>query len=142
MHICRNAEGVHGKKKFGNPCSKSIQHWWYNPMLVVLMPPTNPHASHSQSSLLAPPGATTLRIATSALVHSTAEYCAPVWCRSAHTHLIDLPSTTPCLHLAMTRCLHPTSGNNLPNLAGIQPSTELRRKGAFFAMIAVLWEVI
>jgi len=28
-------------------------------------------------------GATTLRIATLALVHSTAEYCAPVWCRCA-----------------------------------------------------------
>ena len=34
-------------------------------------------------------GATTLRTATLALVHSTAEYCAPVWCRSAHTRLID-----------------------------------------------------
>ena len=34
-------------------------------------------------------GATTLLIATLALVHSTAEYCAPVWCRSAHTRLID-----------------------------------------------------
>jgi len=29
--------------------------------------------------------ATTLRTATLALVHSTAEYCAPVWSRSAHT---------------------------------------------------------
>jgi len=34
-------------------------------------------------------GATALRTVTLALVHSTAEYCAPVWCRSAHTHLID-----------------------------------------------------
>ena len=34
-------------------------------------------------------GATTLRTATLVLVHSTAEYCAPVWCRSAHSHLID-----------------------------------------------------
>jgi len=34
-------------------------------------------------------GATTLRTATLALVHSTAEYCAPVWCRSAHNCLID-----------------------------------------------------
>ena len=33
--------------------------------------------------------ATTLRIAASALVHSNAEYCAPVCCRSAHTCLID-----------------------------------------------------
>ena len=30
-------------------------------------------------------GAKTLRIATLSLVYSTAEYCAPVWCRSAHT---------------------------------------------------------
>ena len=32
-------------------------------------------------------GAKTLRIATLSLVYSTAEYCAPVWCRSAHTRL-------------------------------------------------------
>ena len=30
-------------------------------------------------------GATTLGRATLALVHSTAEYCAPAWCRSAHS---------------------------------------------------------
>ena len=34
-------------------------------------------------------GAKTLRIATLSLVYSAAEYCAPVWCRSAHTRLID-----------------------------------------------------
>jgi len=34
-------------------------------------------------------GATTLRIANLAQMHSTAENCAPVWCRSAHTRLID-----------------------------------------------------
>ena len=34
-------------------------------------------------------GATTLRTATLVLVHSTAEYGAPVWCCSAHTCLID-----------------------------------------------------
>ena len=34
-------------------------------------------------------GAKTLRIAALSLVYSTAEYCAPVWCRSAHTRLID-----------------------------------------------------
>jgi len=33
--------------------------------------------------------ATTLQIATLVLVYSTAEYCAPVCCRSAHTRLID-----------------------------------------------------
>ena len=41
-------------------------------------------------------GATTLRIAALALVHLTAEHCAPVWFRSAHIHLIDLSSKTPC----------------------------------------------
>ena len=34
-------------------------------------------------------GAKTLRIATLSLVYSAAEYCAPVWCRSAYTRLID-----------------------------------------------------
>ena len=34
-------------------------------------------------------GAKTLRIATLSLVYSTAEYCAPVWCCSAHTRLMD-----------------------------------------------------
>ena len=34
-------------------------------------------------------GAKTLRTATLSLIYSTSEYCAPVWCRSAHTRLID-----------------------------------------------------
>ena len=34
-------------------------------------------------------GATTLRTTTLALVHSTAEFCAPVWCHNAHTCLVD-----------------------------------------------------
>ena len=34
-------------------------------------------------------GAKTLHTAALSLVYSTAEYCAPVWCRSAHTRLID-----------------------------------------------------
>ena len=39
-------------------------------------------------------GASVLRTATLALVCSTAEYCAPVWCRSAHSRLIDPLLTT------------------------------------------------
>ena len=35
-------------------------------------------------------GAKTLRIATLSLVYSTAEYCAPIWCSSAHTRLIEV----------------------------------------------------
>ena len=34
-------------------------------------------------------GAKTLRVATLSLVHSTAEYCAPVWCHTAYTYLIN-----------------------------------------------------
>jgi len=71
-------------------------------------------------------GATTLRIATLALVHSTAEYCAPVWCRSAHTRLTD-PAINDALRI-VTGCLRPTPADNLSILAGIQPA-ELRRNG-------------
>ena len=34
-------------------------------------------------------GSKTLRNSALTLVYSTAEYCAPVWCRSTHTRLID-----------------------------------------------------
>ena len=63
--------------------------------------------------------APTLRTAALALVFAPAEYCAPVWCRSAHTHLVDT-----CLNEAMrtvSGCLRPTPVEYLPILAGIQP---------------------
>ena len=41
-------------------------------------------------------GATILRVADNALVHSTTVHCAPVWCCSAHTPLSTPPSTMPC----------------------------------------------
>ena len=47
-----------------------------------------------------------LRTATLALVHSTAEYCALAWCRSAHTHLID-PVINDALRI-VAGCLRPT----------------------------------
>jgi len=72
-------------------------------------------------------GAVTLQTATFALVLSTAEYCAPVWCRSAHTRLID-SAINDALRI-VTGCLRPTPADNLPILAGIQPA-ELRRKEA------------
>ena len=71
-------------------------------------------------------GATSLRIATLALVHSTAEYWAPAWCQSAHTRLIDSPQNN-ALQI-VTGCLCPTPADNLPILAGIQPA-ELRCTG-------------
>ena len=70
-------------------------------------------------------GAKTLRISALSLVYSTAEYCAPVWCCSMHTRLID-----SILDDALrTGCLHPTPTEDLPVLAGIQPA-ELHRLGA------------
>ena len=42
-------------------------------------------------------GAKILRIAALSMVYSTAEYCAPVWCRSAHIRLIDsVLNDIPC----------------------------------------------
>ena len=62
-------------------------------------------------------GAKTLRIATLSLVYSTAEYCAPVWCRSAHTRLIDsVLNDALCIVIG---CLRPTPTNHLPVLSGI-----------------------
>ena len=72
-------------------------------------------------------GAKTLRKVALFLVYSTAEYCAPVWCRSAHKRLID--SVLNDALLMPTGCLRPTPTNHLPILSGIQPA-ELRQLGA------------
>ena len=76
-------------------------------------------------------GAKTLRIATLSLVYSTAEYCAPVWCRSAHTRLID--SVLNDALSIVTGCLRPTPTDHLPVVSGIQPA-ELRRMGATLSL--------
>ena len=76
-------------------------------------------------------GAKTLRIATLSLVYSAAEYCAPVWCRSAHTRLID--SVLNDALRIVTGCLRPTPTDHLPVLSGIQPA-ELRRLGATLSL--------
>ena len=76
-------------------------------------------------------GAKTLRIATLSLDYSTAEYCAPVWCRSAHTRLID--SVLNNALRIVTGCLRPTPTDHLPVLSGIQPA-ELRRMGATLSL--------
>ena len=76
-------------------------------------------------------GAKTLRIATLSLVYSTAEYCAPVWCRSAHIRLID--SVFKGALRIITGCLRPTPTDYLPILSGIQ-SAELRRLGTTLSL--------
>ena len=65
------------------------------------------------------------------LVYSIAEYCAPVWCRSAHTRLID--SVLNDALRIVTGCLHPIPMDHLPILSGIQPA-ELRRLGATLSL--------
>ena len=69
-------------------------------------------------------GAKTLRTAALSLIYATAKYCAPVWCRSAHTNNID--SVLNDVLRIVTGCLRPTPTDHLPILSGIQPA-ELRR---------------
>ena len=76
-------------------------------------------------------GAKTLRIATLSLVYSTAEYCAPVWYRSAHTRLID--SVLNDALRKVTGYLRSSPTDHLPILSGIQPA-ELRRLGATLSL--------
>ena len=75
--------------------------------------------------------AKTLRTAALSLVYSTAEYCAPVWCRSVHIRLID--SVINDALRIVTGCLRPTPSIYLPVLSGIQPA-ELRRQGATLSL--------
>ena len=76
-------------------------------------------------------GAKTLRIATLSLVYSAAEYCAPLWSRSAHTRLID--SVLNDALRIVTGCLRPTPTDHLHILSGIQPA-ELCRTGATLSL--------
>ena len=72
-------------------------------------------------------GVKALRIATLTLIYATAEYCAPVWCRSNHTRLI-YSVLNDALRID-TGCLRPIPTDHLPILLSIQPA-ELRRMGA------------
>ena len=76
-------------------------------------------------------GAKTLCIAAFSLIFSTADYCAPVWCGSAHTRLIH-GVLNDALRI-ITGCLRPTSTDNLPSFSGIQPA-ELRRQKATLSL--------
>ena len=76
-------------------------------------------------------GANTLRISALFLIYSTAEYCAPVWCRSTHTRPIDsILNDALCI---VTGCLRPTPRKDLHVLAGIQQA-ELRHLGATLSL--------
>ena len=69
--------------------------------------------------------AVTLRISVLALVFSTAEYCAPVWCRSSNTHLVDSELNNAVR--VITGCLHSTPTPALYVLSNIAPPT-IRRE--------------
>ena len=71
-------------------------------------------------------GAKTLRTANLSLVYSTAEYCASVWYRSAHTRLID--SALNNFLRIVTGCLRPTPTDHLAIPSGIQPAKLLQLK--------------
>ena len=75
--------------------------------------------------------AKTLCIAALSLVYSTAEYCTPVWCRSAHTRLIN--SVLNDALRILTGCLRPAPMDHLSIFSGIQPA-ELRRLGVTFSL--------
>ena len=63
-------------------------------------------------------GAKTLCTAALSLVYSTAEYYAPIWCRSASRYRQVLND-----HLRIvTGCLRPTPTEHLPLLSGIHPA--------------------
>ncbi len=71
--------------------------------------------------------ADTLRSSALALCYPAAEYCAPVWSRSAHTSLVDVQLNSTMRLISGT--LRPTPLPWLPVLANIEPPA-LRRKAA------------
>ena len=75
--------------------------------------------------------AKTLHIATLSLVYSAAEYCAPVWCRSAHSCFID--SVLNDALRIVTGCLCPTPMDHLHVLSCIQPA-ELHQMGVTLSL--------
>ena len=70
-------------------------------------------------------------IATLSLIYSTAEYCAPGWCRSAHTRFID--SVLNDALRVVTGYLRSSPTDYLPIFSGIQ-TDELRRLGTILSL--------
>lgn len=68
---------------------------------------------------------TLLRTSSLALCYSAAEYCAPVWTRSAHTSLVDVKLRDSMR--IVTGCLKPTPVQWLPVMSAIAPP-HLRRE--------------
>ena len=81
-------------------------------------------------------GAKTLRIATLFPVYSTAEYCTPEWCRSAHTSLID--SVLNDAFCIVTGCLPFTSTDHNHNII----SKHIVHGGSLFTSSVSLFIII
>ena len=67
-----------------------------------------------------------LHTATLSLGHCTAEYCAPAWCRSAHSRLIDLIMNNAVR--AVIKCMRPSATEYLSDLASILIAEHRRRQ--------------
>ena len=67
-----------------------------------------------------------LQTSTTALAFAPAEYCSPVWCRSAHTHRLDVDLNNG-LRL-VSRCIRSTPTFMLPVVSGIMPPDIRRNK--------------
>ena len=67
-----------------------------------------------------------LQTSTTALVFAPAEYCSPVWCRSAHTHRLDAALNNG-LRL-VSGCIRSTPTFMLPVVSGIIPPDIRRNK--------------
>ena len=65
-----------------------------------------------------------LQTSTTALAFAPAEYCSPVWCRSAHTHRLDAALNNG-LRLV---CIRSTPTFMLPVVSGIMPPDIRRNK--------------
>ena len=75
----------------------------------------------------------TLRTSALALCYSAGEYCAPLWCHSAHTGLVDAQFNSTVRLISGTLC--PTPLPWIPVLANIEPPA-LRRKAATDRLVA------
>jgi len=71
--------------------------------------------------------ANTVRSSALALSYSAAEYCAPVWSRSAHTSRVDVQLHSTMRLISGTLCSTPLPW--LPELSNIEPPA-LQRKAA------------
>ena len=72
-----------------------------------------------------------LRTATLALAYSTAEYCAPIWCKSTHTTKLDIALNNSMR--MVSGCIRSTPTSYLPILSGIPPPA-IRREAACLSL--------